>query len=173
MYINLVDKTKKITDMSQILNPVKHFINKHSYLEQKIKSTVNWALLPTDQISFSFLVLKIRTLMTGISQFHFQTKMYFVVFVFFSHFQPKTHQFLAKNVLRDSLQSIWQQPSKRIKMGHVSDFHCNCGWLVSLLHEQHIIKHAFCYTGVDCGLKFKQWPVVSRFTAHQIRCDAN
>jgi len=54
------------------------------------------------------------SILTVFGQFYFQTKMYFVVFGFL-RFQPKTHPFSDENVHLDSLQSIWQRRSKRIK----------------------------------------------------------
>jgi len=47
------------------------------------------------------------TILTVFGQFRFRMKMYFGVFGFFS--------ILAENVHLESLQSIWQQPLKRIK----------------------------------------------------------
>ena len=67
----------------------------------------------TDQILFSFSARKVRTL-TGFGQFRFRTKMHLAVFVFF-RFRPKSQLSSEEIVHLDSLQSIWQRPSKHIK----------------------------------------------------------
>jgi len=116
-----------------ILYRRRRFINHLlTYLLTQSGGQAKKALISRDRPNFvSFSAPKIRIL-TCFSQFRFQTKMYVVGFVFFSFSAKKHSRFLQKMcILTVCNQSGSEHQSA--SNGHVCEFRCNRGWLVSPL----------------------------------------